>query len=159
MSFSGPRPQTSEFRDLKIFHIKIHKILHQICTYFQILDPFWQSYQCLFPENCKNTLQESSFWCHFRYVRSLQVFPKNPIFWSTKTQISLQTLGQIWKMSPFWNPLIKGFQMLWKSNNFDKVSILADLPTFCILCVSVTVSAWFSSGSRLMGLSEYCEGL
>ena len=28
------------------------------------------------------------------------------------TQISLQTVGQIQKMSPFSNPLIKGFQMM-----------------------------------------------
>ena len=35
------------------FHVKLNKILYQISPYFQILNYFWQSYECLFPENCK----------------------------------------------------------------------------------------------------------
>ena len=50
----------SEFWDLKFFYIKLHKILHQVSSYFQILGPFWQRDECLFPENCKNTSQKSS---------------------------------------------------------------------------------------------------
>ena len=37
---------------------------------------------------------------------------KNLVFLSTKIQISPEPLGQIKKMSPFWNLLIKGFQMM-----------------------------------------------
>ena len=85
------RPQTTNVRVLgseNFFHIKLHKILHQISSYFQILGPFWQSYECLFLETCKNTLQKSSFLCHFRYVRSLYVFlsKKTPFFGALKFQ-------------------------------------------------------------------------
>ena len=34
------------------FHVKIHKVLHQISSYFQILGYFWESYERLYPENC-----------------------------------------------------------------------------------------------------------
>ena len=30
-------------------------------------------------------------------------------------------------MTPFWNPLIKGFEIMYKSNSFNKVSVLANL--------------------------------
>ena len=34
------------------------------------------------------------------------------MFWKTKIQISLELPGQIYKMSLFGNPLIKGFEMM-----------------------------------------------
>ena len=43
------------------FHVKFHKILHQISSYFQILGFFWQSYERLFPEHCKKASKNFHF--------------------------------------------------------------------------------------------------
>ena len=60
--------------------------MHKASTYFQILGHFWQSYECLFPENGKTAHQNSSFWCHSRYVLSLRAFKwcRNKKKWSFK---------------------------------------------------------------------------
>ena len=57
------RSQTTNVRALesKNFYVKLHKILHQISFYFQILGHFWQSYECLFPENCKKPFKNLLF--------------------------------------------------------------------------------------------------
>ena len=68
------RPETQNVTALGsifFFHVKLPKILHGTSPYFQILGHFWQSYECLFPENCRKTFQKSSFWCHSRCITSL----------------------------------------------------------------------------------------
>ena len=51
------KPQTPNARVLGSVNflnpVKLHNILLQISFYFWILGHFWQSYECLFPENCK----------------------------------------------------------------------------------------------------------
>ena len=47
--------------DLKLFHVKLHNILHETSLYLQILDHFGQSYECLFPENCKKPIKNLPF--------------------------------------------------------------------------------------------------
>ena len=53
----------SELRDLNFFlrqaffHVKLHKI--SFCL--QILGPFWQSYECLFPEKSKKPFKNLLF--------------------------------------------------------------------------------------------------
>ena len=76
------RPQTSKCQSFgiwKFFHVKLHKILHKISSCFQIFGSFL-SYQCLFPENCKKTLQKSSSWCHSKYVTSIKACLRKPRF-------------------------------------------------------------------------------
>ena len=41
------------------------------------------------------------------------------------------------KMSLLWNPFIKGFQMMEKSNTFKKVSILVNLPNLRLLWLAM----------------------
>ena len=107
------RPQTPNGRALGSEHFFMSssiQFLHQINSHFQILEITFDKVTsvCLLPENCKKILQKSSFWCHFWYYSSVSLVWKNTIFWSTKIQISLELLEQVLKMSPFWNPLIKG---------------------------------------------------
>ena len=122
----SPRPKMSCVI-WKNFHVELHKILHQISSYFQIFGHFWQSCACLFQKIAKN-LSKILFFVLFQICKfPLSLALKRPSFWR-KVQISPELLDQIWKMSPFWNSLIKGFQMMLKSNSFDKVSNLANLP-------------------------------
>ena len=67
------------------FHVKFHKILHQISPCFQNLGHFWQSYECLFAEICTKI-----FWCHCHFKSCL----KKPVF-------------RAWKLKYFWNGLVK----------------------------------------------------
>ena len=133
--YKAPDPKSHSFEIQKNFHVKLHKILHETSTYFQILHHFRQSYECFFPENGKKAHQYKSlskffFLVPFQICKSpLSLVWKYPLFWCAKIEIFLEQLGQISKISPFWNPLIKGFQMMQKSNNFEKVSKLADLPS------------------------------
>ena len=72
------------------FHVKFHKILHQISTCFQNLGHSWQSYECLFAEICTKT-----FWCHFQVCKfPLKSCLKKPVFWARKLKY-------------FWNGLVK----------------------------------------------------
>ena len=80
-----PKSHSSEIQ--KFFHAKLHKILHETGTYFQILHHFWQSYECFFPENGKKAHQNSSFRCHSRYVSFPKVLPENTTFFGMLGQI------------------------------------------------------------------------
>ena len=51
-------------------------------------------------------------------------------------------------MRPFWNPFIKGIQMMLKSNSFDKVSILV-WPAYLSLSLSSKLAIKLSWVSRL----------
>ena len=51
----------SKLWDVIFFHVKLHKILHQKSFYFQGLGHFWQSYECLLPENCKKAIKNILF--------------------------------------------------------------------------------------------------
>ena len=60
----------------------------------------------------------------------LSLVEKKPVFsGALKFKYLWNRLAKFEKTSPFWNSLITGFQMMQKSNNFDQVSISADLPT------------------------------
>ena len=50
---------------------------------------------CLFPENCRKPIKNLLFGAiaDIKFPESLAL--KNPFFWSTKSQISLEKLGQI----------------------------------------------------------------
>ena len=60
-SFGFKLPRTSfqnldlglQFLNQTFFCFRLHKILHKASSYFQNLDYFRQSYECLLPENCK----------------------------------------------------------------------------------------------------------
>ena len=89
------RPQTQNVRTSGsvFFSCKLHKILHQISTYFTILGYFWKSYECLFPENCKKPFKNLYFGAISDIKFSLSIVSKKPVFWNTKIQISLEPLG------------------------------------------------------------------
>ena len=94
------RPQTPNVRALESenFCVKLHKILHQISFYFQILGHFSQSYECLFPENCKKNLSKIFFLVPFQICNfPLSLVKNTPVFWSTKFQISPELPCQIKK--------------------------------------------------------------
>ena len=85
-------PRRQSFGIWFFFHVKFHKILHQISPYFQILGHFWQSNECLFPEISKKPFFLVPFQvCKFPLKSCL----KKPAFLSTKIEISPEPLGQI----------------------------------------------------------------
>ena len=46
----------------------------KFCMKQALIFKFWvtfDSYECLFPENCKKDHQKSSFWCHSRYNKPI----------------------------------------------------------------------------------------
>ena len=111
LGFRFQTPNVIALGSQSFFVSIFYKILHQISPYFQVLGHFWQSYECLSSENCKKAFFLVSFEiCKFPLKSLLKKF----LFLSTKSEISRESLGQIQKISPFWNPHIKGFQMIWK---------------------------------------------
>ena len=77
-----------------------------IFKFWVIFDKFMSVYSL---KNCKKPIKNLVYGaipmvlfksCH-----------KNTLFWSTKIQISPEPLGQIQKINPFWNPVIKVFKM------------------------------------------------
>ena len=60
-SFYASDPKCYSFVIQKFFYVKLHKIFHKTRSYFQILGHFWQSSECLFPENCKKTIKNLFF--------------------------------------------------------------------------------------------------
>ena len=70
-----PDPKCQTFGIWKFFHAKLHKILHQISSFFPILGHFWQSSECLFPVYSSTIF----FWVSFQIGKF-----KKDCFWSTK---------------------------------------------------------------------------
>ena len=76
-------PRRQSFGIWFFFHVKFHKILHQISPYFQILGHFWQSNEYLFPEISKKPFFLVPFQvCKFPLKSCL----KKPAFLSTKIE-------------------------------------------------------------------------
>ena len=90
LSLNSPKlvfqPQTPNvsFGVWKKFYVKLHKILHQISSYFQIFGHFWRSYESLIPKNPSKVF----FLVPFQMCNlPLTLVLKNPVFWSTEFQI------------------------------------------------------------------------
>ena len=67
-----------------VIYFKLHKILHQISSYFTILVHFWQSYECLFPENCKELFKNSLFCAISDMQVPSSLVQKNPFYGALK---------------------------------------------------------------------------
>ena len=90
----------------------------------KLLIIFWQNYECLFPENWRKDL---FFLVPFQ-ISSLYVLSEKAFFGTLKFKYLHNHSAKSIKVSPFWNLLIKGSQRRYKSNKFQKVSILTYVP-------------------------------
>ena len=94
--FTLQTPNVRALGSEKIFMSGLHKILHQISSFFQIFGHFWQSYKVFIPR--KKPFKNLCFGA----ISEMQIYSKSclkkPIFWSNKIQISREPL-QFWLTS------------------------------------------------------------
>ena len=100
-SFSVQDPKGYSFASWKIFPIKLKKIfpdkiLHHISLFFCKWDDFWRSYWGVYPQRTTKKPSEILLLVPFQVWSSLlTLVHKDPRFWNTKMQISLEPLVQI----------------------------------------------------------------
>lgn len=111
-------PQTPYFTILgskNVFHVKLHKMLHKVSPYFQNLDNFWLGNKDLIPEKAKKPIRNTLFGTILGMQVPCKSCLKKPFLRALKflsAKKFWKCLAKFKKISQFWSPLIKAFQMI-----------------------------------------------
>ena len=97
-SFLAPGPKCQSFGIWKFFMWSAIKVWKNKLLFSNFwFGHFRQSFECLFPENCKKLFRNLLFGAISAIWLPSKSWLKKLVFWSTKIQISPEPLGQILK--------------------------------------------------------------